>query len=375
MIKVLQFIHGFNMGGAETIVKNYCLNFNKNNIDLYVLCWDRYNSPYDKELKDAGINVKYLCDDMPFYGKEKIIFRIINKIQLYANIKKYINNLNPDIIHTHLLVNKYIKFSRPKKNTKIFYTHHFSVERWKNCFKSEIKKTRWLIDNYDTTIVALNSKMKDDINNLFNIQNTIVLNNGIAMDEFFQPMSKNEKRKELNLNESTFVVGHVGRFSKIKNHDFLIDVFVEIQKKKKNAILLLVGKGEQKKHIIDKSEKLGIRNNLIILSDRTDIDELMKIMDILIFPSFSEGVPVTLVEAQAAGLKCIVSDTITKEVCYSNLLKYKSIIDSPNDWAREALKWSVDKINYCGIEKWDLKLIIKELEDRYTKSLKGDINE
>ena len=357
MIKVLQFIHGFNMGGAETIVKNYCLNFNKDNIDLYVLCWDRYNSPYDKELKDAGINVKYLCDDMPFYGKEKIIFRIINKIQLYANIKKY------------------IKFSRPKKNTKIFYTHHFSVERWKKRFKSEIKKTRWLIDNYDTTIVALNSKMKDDINNLFNIQNTIVLNNGIAMDEFFQPMSKNEKRKELNLNESTFVVGHVGRFSKIKNHDFLIDVFVEIQKKKKNAILLLVGKGEQKKHIIDKSEKLGIRNNLIILSDRTDIDELMKIMDILIFPSFSEGVPVTLVEAQAAGLKCIVSDTITKEVCYSNLLKYKSIIDSPNDWAREALKWSVDKINYCGIEKWDLKLIIKELEDRYTKSLKGDINE
>ena len=66
MIKVLQFIHGFNMGGAETIVKNYCLSFNKDNIDLYVLCWDRYNSPYDKELKDAGINVKYLCDDMPF---------------------------------------------------------------------------------------------------------------------------------------------------------------------------------------------------------------------------------------------------------------------------------------------------------------------
>ena len=60
---------------------------------------------------------------------------------------------------------------------------------------------------------------------------------------------------------------------------------------------------------------------------------------------------------------------------YNSCKEYKSIIDSPNDWAREALKWSVDKINYCGIEKWDLKLIIKELEDRYTKSLKGDINE
>ena len=132
-----------------------------------------------------------------FMAKKKIIFRIINKIQLYANIKKYINNLNPDIIHTHLLVNKYIKFSRPKKNTKIFYTHHFSVERWKNCFKSEIKKTRWLIDNYDTTIVALNSKMKDDINNLFNIQNTIVLNNGIAMDEFF-PTNVKKMKKEKN---------------------------------------------------------------------------------------------------------------------------------------------------------------------------------
>ena len=91
MIKVLQFIHGFNMGGAETIVKNYCLNFNKDNIDLYVLCWDRYNSPYDKELKDAGINVKYLCDDMPFYGKEKIIIFENKKDIAIIYIKLYFN--------------------------------------------------------------------------------------------------------------------------------------------------------------------------------------------------------------------------------------------------------------------------------------------
>ena len=124
-MKVMQMIHGFNTGGAETIVKQYAINLDKKLFDVVVLCFERHEeSPYDQELKDNGIKVIYICDSMKFYKKRNFFCKIINYLQLYYYTRKFIHIEKPDIIHTHLPLSTYIKFSRPKKGTILYHTVH-----------------------------------------------------------------------------------------------------------------------------------------------------------------------------------------------------------------------------------------------------------
>ena len=326
MLKVIQFIHGLNMGGAETLVKDYALGFDKSKIDLTVLCFERYNSPYEKILKDAGINVIYICDEMPLFERREIWARVINKFMLFLKIKKYIHKIDPDIIHEHLILNSYLKFARPGKKTIIFYTQHFQIKRWIEHYSKEVKALKWLMKHYKVCFIALNNLMKKELDEYFHIDSTVILKNGVNLDKFCLVLTGTEMREKLGIPKETFVVGHVGRFSEIKNHEFLVDVFAEIVKKNENTFLLMIGKGETMKAVRRKLKSFKLDNKAMIISDRTDIPDLMKAMDILVFPSFSEGMPVSLVEAQISGVKCLVSkEAISKEIEISNLIRYKSL--------------------------------------------------
>ncbi len=365
MVKVIQFIHGLNVGGAETLVKDYALNLNRNLIDLTVLCYEHYDSPYEKILKDAGIKVIYICDEMFLYGRKEIWARAINKILFYLKVKNYIHKLNPDVIHTHLILNAYLKFARPKKKTVIFYTQHFQVKRWIRYFGKDIKALRWLMKHYKVYVIALNNSMKQEIDKVLDTDKTIVMNSGIDVARFSRKVPEDIVKRKIEIPKDAFIVGHVGRFSTVKNHEFLIDIFGEIVKKRENAFLLMVGNGETMETIRKKVRILGLDKRVIILSDRTDVPELMGIMDILIFPSFSEGMPVTLVEAQIVGIRCLVADSVSKEIVFSNLVKYKSLKESKECWADEALSWKNDNVKYYGVDKWDITKIVKKLEGMY----------
>src|SRR5699024_2214982 len=109
------------------------------------------------------------------------------------------------------------------------------------------------------------------------------------------------------------VIGHVGRFNFSKNHDFLIDIFYEIQRINENSVLLLVGVGDLEQSIKEKVDKEGLSQKVMFLGKRSDVNDLMQAMDIFIFPSNYEGLPVTLVEAQAAGLPIIKSDHVSNQ--------------------------------------------------------------
>src|SRR5699024_6387747 len=141
------------------------------------------------------------------------------------------------------------------------------------------------------------------------------------------------KRKELGL-QNEVVLGHVGRFVTTKNHTYIIDVFNEYQKLNSNSILLLIGSGELQDKIMEKAEKLNLVPKIKFLGDRSDVHELLQAFDIFIFPSIYEGLPVTLVEAQASGLPIIASDSITKEVKITNLVNFRSIHEEPIKWAQ-----------------------------------------
>ena len=143
-------------------------------------------------------------------------------------------------------------------------------------------------------------------------------------------------RRELGIDDK-LVVGHVGRLNRQKNHMFLLDIFAEIKKKNENAVLVLVGKGELEGDIKSKIDALGLTDSVIFTGVRADIPALMSAMDVFVFPSFYEGMPNTVIEAQAKGLPCVIADTITKEADITGLVKYLSLADSADKWADEAL--------------------------------------
>lgn len=159
------------------------------------------------------------------------------------------------------------------------------------------------------------------------------LNNGLDLDVYrFSQSGRDRVRKEFNI-EGKFVVGHIGRFSHQKNHNFLIDVFAEIRKKNSDAVLLLVGDGELKAKIQNKVNLLGLDDSVIFAGIRKDVPALLSAMDVFVFPSFYEGMPNTVIEAQATGLPCVISSSITNEVQLTKNVQFVSLSNKHEYWA------------------------------------------
>ena len=126
-----------------------------------------------------------------------------------------------------------------------------------------------------------------------------------------------------------------------KNHSFLLDIFNEIHKQNQNTVLMLVGKGELKDKIKEKIKALNLEDSVIFTGVRSDIPALLSAMDVFVFPSFYEGMPNTVIEAQATGLPCLIADTITKEANVTGLVRYMPL-KAPEEWAKEALNMISD---------------------------------
>lgn len=369
MIKILQFIHGLNMGGAETLVKEYVLGLDKQKFNITVLCQERLNTPWEKKLSDAGIRVIYMSDEIPMYGRKNFLAKSINILMKFWLSRKYIRLIEPDIIHEHLVLSQFLRFAKPKKETKIFYTQHFQVDRLKKNFPKDIEATKWLIKHYDMRIIALNYDMKEELENLFNHNNIYVLNNGINIKRFIEVKEKDIVRKEIGIPQNAFVIGHVGRFDPVKNHDFLVKIYDEVKKQKKDAFLLMVGQGHTKETVWKYLQELHLEKESIILSDRTDIPDLMHAMDIMVLTSISEGMPVTLIEAQIARLDCLVADCVPEAIQISNLVEFCSLNEEPAVWAKKIINFEKKEPIYNEVDKWDIIKIIIELEKLYEESM------
>lgn len=160
-----------------------------------------------------------------------------------------------------------------------------------------------------------------------------LLPNAVDVEKFrYNETVRREYRQTLGI-EDKLVVGHVGRFHEAKNHGFLLESFAKLRKQQPEARLLVVGDGELRGDIEEKIAALGIQDAVILTGNRGDVAELMQAMDLLAFPSKWEGLPVTVVEAQAAGLPCLISDRITRDVDLSPLVR-RLPIDSAEVWAQ-----------------------------------------
>lgn len=208
-----------------------------------------------------------------------------------------------------------------------------------------------------------------------------LIHNALPLEKYvYHAETRRRVRQQLNIREDQFVVGHIGRFCRLKNHSFVIDVFAQLHKSDSRALLMLVGEGELKEKILLKVKNLNLRESVVYLGVREDIPELLQAMDLLLFPSLKEGLPLVVVEAQCCGLPCLVSRSVTNEVrLVPRLVQFMSLRSSPESWAEALRRYKNSPMRTSDVQVlsqagYDIKQEAKRLVRFYTELYLGQPN-
>lgn len=177
-----------------------------------------------------------------------------------------------------------------------------------------------------------------------------ILHNGIDPKIYkFSPKKRSEMRKHLGIN-SKIVLGHIGALKKVKNQERLLDILKSINNPQ--YILLLVGDGEDRAKLEKKAKLLGIEKQIIFLGNRTDVADVLQAIDVFVFPSFFEGIPMAMIEAQAVGVPIVASDSINKAIKINNNIKFVSLEETNYSWIKainDILNKRLEKSGYINI--------------------------
>lgn len=198
-----------------------------------------------------------------------------------------------------------------------------------------------------------------------------ILRNAIDVERYlFHAQIRADMRSRLGL-DGKFVIGHVGRFSYQKNHEFLVDVFHDVCKEMPHAVLMLIGEGPLEAPIHEKAARLGLSEKILFMGQREDVPDLLQAMDMFCLPSRFEGLGIVLIEAQAAGLPCLISDIMTDEGAITDLVTRLPLeVDPWREYIlRSALESSerpnmLEPVTAAG---YNIRHQIKELEQMYSE--------
>lgn len=326
-IRILQVVTRMGRGGAETMIMNYyrCLDREKYQFDFLVHRQER--AEYDDEIEQLG-------------GR---IFRAIpirpgNYLKYFSFLDGFFRKHAQDFIAVHCHIQENSGFA-------LMYASKYGIKNrlsTSHCagrtfdFKYPFRMfASYFLDKYVTLRLSCGVEAGKT---LYRGKKFEVIPNAINVDKFvFNPISREQIRKQLDLGNS-FVIGNVARLSAEKNHLFMIDIFEELLKKKSNAKLVLVGEGSMRTIIQKTIEKRLLGDKIIMLGLRNDVDKVLQAFDILLFPSIYEGLPLSVIEAQTSGLRCILSDTIDKNIKITKNVLFCSLQDSPAYWAQTLLE-------------------------------------
>ena len=324
MLRILQVVTHMNRGGLETMLMNYYRHIDRTQVQFDFLTHRPYDGDYGEEIKALGGKIYHLSRLNPFSGRYKNELR-----QFFKEHPEY------QIIHVHQdCLSSVILKEAEKCGVPVRIAHSHNANQDHN-LKYAIKMYfRRFIPKYATDLFACSGEAGKW---MFGDAPFKVFNNAIDAQSYaFNVEKRNKSRKELGVCDTTLLVGHVGRFSPQKNHSFLIDIFYEIQKRTE-AKLLLVGDGELRADIEKKIADLKLQDKVIMTGVRSDVADLLQAMDVFVFPSHYEGLPVTMIEAQASGLPCLISDKVPIECKKTDLVRQISLNASANIWATAAI--------------------------------------
>ncbi len=329
MIRVLHMIASLDVGGSQTMMMNIYRKIDREKIQFDFMIDHPEETYFAKEIEDLGGRVYTIA---PFRGTNP------------GEVKRDWNNFfytHPEyrILHSHTrsYASLYLPVAKQHGLKTIIHSHSTSTG---GGIKGAVKSVLQLPLRHQADVLMACSQDAGEWlfgKNACQSSRFILLPNGIDTGKFsMNPEKREQYRKEFGL-DGKYVIGNVGRFYDVKNHTFLLDVFRAAHEMDPSAVLMLVGVGPLQKAMAQKAADLGISDQVIMTGNRDDVPELLGAMDVFAFPSLWEGLPMTVVEAQASGLPCVLSDTITQEVNVSSLVEYLPLGDE-EIWAEAVLR-------------------------------------
>lgn len=361
MIRILHMIGSLSLGGSQTMIMNIYRNIDRSKVQFDFIVDHPEDMIFEEEIKALGGKI-YVVPMFKGYNIAEII-REWNRFfcqhpeykVLHSHVRSYASLYLPiakkyglkTIIHSHSTSNGSGFTALVKRIMQ--YPLRYQADCFLSC--SELAG-EWLFGKK----VIKSDKFK-------------ILQNAIDLKEYqYNTEARDKIRKELGLNQET-LFGHVGRFHESKNPIFLLRVFQQIHERIPNSKLVMVGDGDLRNQIEETIKQLKIEKDVLLLGSRNDVRNILQAMDCFLFPSCWEGVPVTVIEAQASGLPCFISNTVTTDVGISEQVHYLPINQGVEPWVNEVVstvlerKNVLEKIKQAG---FDIKDTSKWLMELYT---------
>lgn len=364
MIKILQVLPTLNRGGLETFVMNVYRAIDRNVVQFEFLTY-RENGDYMNEIKDMGGIIYHISE------RNKGIMNFNRELDTF--FKRHEGEYSAIHCHASSLSSIEPLYYAKKYGIpiRIIHSHSSSILGNKLHFVTHcIGKA--LISSLANRYIGCSDKALDWMFAKTKIRkDAVIVRNGIDINLFkYNEEIRKRVRKDLGLSDNDIVVGHIGRFSAVKNHSMLIDIFADLKRKVPTSKLLLVGVGELEMEIMSKVRVLNLQDSVSFLGLRTDTAVLYQAMDIFVMPSIYEGLPLVLIEAQATGLPVLCSNSISHMSKITNNYNELSIRDDISKWSSQIInivKNYKRKDEHLSIVKagFDINTVADYLTDLY----------
>ena len=326
MKRILFISQHLNRAGTEAFMMSVFRGIDKKRFQVDFLVYNWKQTDYSQEVETAGNKVWRVPSrresPIGWYRSLNSFFK--EHAKEYAAIHYCGNGLTaiaPIILAHHYRI-----------PIRISHSHNSSSEGWHNkLFHILQRGIAKRLTTHHFACSTLAAKW------FFGNSPAIIIKNGIDTQKFaFDSLIRDKVRLQNDISPTTKVIGHIGRFETEKNHTFIVEVFAEYCKKQPDSLLMLVGKGSLMGVIKEKVKLLNITEKVCFMGERSDVSNLLQAMDLFLMPSTFEGQPFVLIEAQCAGLPCLISDVINQDICLTNNIKRYSLKRSAKEWANEA---------------------------------------
>lgn len=317
MKKILHVITTLDNCGTEKYLINLLQGTYKQ-YDNYILIYKDKNMWKDK-LNEMGIKV--FCVDNNKDNFKRIKF-----------IRKTIKENKIDILYSYTYYNSAFVllasvFTCVKK--RIVHSHRTNVDRKINPIKKFFSKL--VISILANKCLACNVDAGKSL--FLPFRKIKVINNSIDINEYiFNMQERNKIRADLKIKKNDIVIGTIGRLDYNKNQLFLINVFNNYMKLNESSKLIIIGDGEERENLVKYINKNNLSDSIMLLGNKSDANRYYSVMDVFVLTSYNEGLPFVLIEAQANGLSCVVSDCVSKEAKINKNVVFLSINEDINNW-------------------------------------------